>query len=115
MGEIRAYERTLAERLIAGLRSIDGCAIYGITDSARFAWRVPTVACRLEGYTPRQVAERLADEGIFVWDGNYYAPAVMQRLGLQDSGGAVRIGPVHYNTAAEIDRTLDVLGTMARG
>src|SRR5919198_261992 len=115
LGEIRAYERTLAERLIAGLRSIAGCAIYGITDPARFAWRVPTVACRLEGFTPRQVAERLADEGIFVWDGNYYALAVMQRLGLEDSGGAVRIGPVHYNTAAEIDRTLDVLRTMARG
>src|ERR687888_1340059 len=83
MGEIRAYERTLAERLITGLRSIAGCAIYGITDSARFAWPLPTVACRLEGYTPRQAAERLADEGIFVWDGNYYALAVMQRLGLE--------------------------------
>ena len=115
MGEIRAYERTLAERLIAGLRSIDGCTIYGITDPARFAWRVPTVACRLEGYTPRQVAERLAAEGIFVWDGNYYALAVMQRLGLEGSGGAVRIGPVHYNTAEEIDRTLDALRTVAGG
>ena len=71
------------------------------------------MACRLDGYTPRQVAERLGAEGVLVWDGNYYALAVMQRLGLEESGGAVRIGPVHYNTAAEIDRALDVLQTMA--
>ncbi len=113
MGEIRAYERTLAERLIGGLQQIEGATVYGIADPAHFEHRVPTVACRLDGYTPRQVAERLGAEGVFVWDGNYYALAVMQRLGLEESGGAVRIGPVHYNTAAEIDRALDVLQAMA--
>lgn len=113
MEQIRAYERTLAERLIGGLQDIEGATIYGLTDRAQLAHRVPTVACRLDGYSPRQVAERLGAEGVFVWDGNYYALAVMQRLGLEASGGAVRIGPVHYNTTAEIDRALDVLQTMA--
>ena len=113
MAQIRAYERTLAERLIGGLKTIEGVTIYGITDPMRFAWRVPTVACTLAGYTPRQVAEHLGDEGIFVWDGDYYALAVMQRLGLAELGGAVRIGPVHYNTPAEIDRALEALRALA--
>ena len=98
---------------IGGLCAIDGVTVYGIADPARFDQRLPTVACRLDGYTPRQVAEQLGDEGIFVWDGNYYALTVMQRLGLEDSGGAVRIGPVHYNTPAEIDRTLEVVRTLS--
>ena len=113
MREIQAYERGLSERLVGGLAAIDGVTVYGIVDPDHFGQRVPTVACRLDGYTPRQVAEILAREGIFVWDGNYYALAVMQHLGLEASGGAVRIGPVHYNTPAEIDQTLDVISRLA--
>jgi selenocysteine lyase/cysteine desulfurase len=63
--------------------------VNGITDSARFDRRAPTVAFTLEGYTPRQVAERLRCEGIFVWDGNYYALAVTERLGVEERGGIV--------------------------
>jgi len=113
MDAIGSYERGLGEQLIAGLRAIDGVTVYGVTDPARFDQRVPTVAFTLEGYTPDEVAERLGDEGIFVWSGNYYALAVMERLGLQERGGAVRIGPVHYNTPAEIDRALDAVRTLA--
>jgi cysteine desulfurase family protein (TIGR01976 family) len=113
MADIHDYERGLTDRLVGGLTSVDGLKVYGITDPARFEWRVPTVACTLEGYTPRQVAEHLGDEGIFVWDGDYYALEVMQRLGLSDSGGALRIGPVHYNTPGEIDRLLNALHGLA--
>ncbi len=112
MAEVRAYERELSQRLIGGLLELDGMNVYGIVEPEQFDHRAPTVACRLEGYTPRQVAERLGDEGIFVWDGNYYALEVMKRLGLEEGGGAVRIGPVHYNTPEEIDRTLEVLREM---
>jgi cysteine desulfurase family protein (TIGR01976 family) len=112
MADIRAYERELSRRLIGGLLELDGMTVYGIVEPGQFDQRAPTVACRLDGYTPRQVAERLGDEGIFVWDGNYYALEVMTRLGLEDSGGAVRIGPVHYNTPEEIDRTLEALREM---
>jgi hypothetical protein len=90
MAAIRAYERPLAKRLISGV------TIYGITDPARFDGRAPTVAFTLEGYAPHQVAERLGQEGIFVWDGNYYALAVTERLGVEESGGMVRVGSPHY-------------------
>jgi len=110
---IQAYERQLSERLVAGLQQIKGVRIYGITDPAHFDRRVPTVAFRLEGHTPRQVAEYLGERGIYVWDGNYYALAVTERLGVEDSGGMVRVGPVHYNTSSEIDRLLAELRELA--
>jgi selenocysteine lyase/cysteine desulfurase len=69
---------------------------------------VPTFAFTLEGLAPRAVAERLATDGIAVWDGNYYAVEVMERLGLGEAG-AVRAGFVHYNTPAEVDRLLEAL------
>jgi len=113
MAAIRAYERPLAERLVSGLASIPGVTLYGITDPACFDQRVPTVSFTLNGYTPRQVAERLGQEGIFVWDGNYYALAVTERLGVEESGGMVRVGIAHYNTAAEVDRLLAVVTDLA--
>jgi selenocysteine lyase/cysteine desulfurase len=58
----------------------------------------------LKGKSPSQVAEQLDEANIFVWDGNYYALVVTERLGLEDSGGMVRVGPVHYNTVEEIER-----------
>ena len=68
------------------------------------AERTPTFAFTLEGVTPRRVAEGLADEAIAVWDGNYYALALMEQLGLEERGGAVRAGFLHYTTAEEVDR-----------
>jgi len=71
--------------------------------------RVPTIACNIEGYSPRELAERLASQGIFAWDGNYYALGIMERLGLESKGGALRLGMAHYNTINEIDRVLECL------
>ena len=68
----------------------------------------------MEGYTPRQVAKRLGQVGIFVWDGNYYALAVTERLGVEERGGMVRVGIAHYNTAGEVDRLLAVVNDLAR-
>jgi selenocysteine lyase/cysteine desulfurase len=113
MAAIRAYERPLAERLIGELMEIPGLRIYGITDPTRFDRRAPTVAFTLEGYSPRQVAERLGAEGIFVWDGNYYALAVTERLGVEESGGMVRVGIAHYNTLHEVERLLAVVNNLA--
>ncbi|UCC87066.1 MAG: aminotransferase class V-fold PLP-dependent enzyme [Anaerolineales bacterium] len=76
--------------------------------------RVPTVAFTLEGYTPRQVAEQLGQAGIFVWDGNYYALAVTERLGVEESGGMVRVGVAHYNTLGEVERLLAAVEGMAQ-
>jgi selenocysteine lyase/cysteine desulfurase len=109
LSAIQTYERGLAGRLVAGLQSVPGLRIYGITDPARFAWRVPTVSFTLEGFTPQQVAARLGEQGIFVWNGNFYAINVTERLGLEDKGGLVRVGAVHYTTAEEIDRLVEAV------
>jgi selenocysteine lyase/cysteine desulfurase len=111
---IRAYERPLVGKLIAGLQAIPGVTLYGIADPARFDRRAPTVAFTLKGYTPRQVAERLGKAGIFVWDGNYYALAVTERLGVEESGGMVRVGIAHYNTLEEVGRLLAVVEGLAQ-
>ena len=71
--------------------------------------RVTTFAFNVRGRAAREVAERLGEENIAVWHGNYYAVEVMRRLGLEPEG-AVRAGIVHYNTAEEVDRLLEALG-----
>jgi cysteine desulfurase family protein (TIGR01976 family) len=109
MVAIAAYERTLVTRLIDGLEGIDGLTIHGIVDRARFASRVPTVSVSIEGIPPREAAEALGREGIFVWDGDFYATGLIERLGKAETGGVLRLGLVHYNTAAEVDRTLEAL------
>ena len=68
-----------------------------------------TVSIRKEGLTPQALAEKLAAENIFVWNGNYYAVSIAERLGVEQSGGMVRIGLVHYNTLDEVNRLLNVV------
>jgi cysteine desulfurase family protein (TIGR01976 family) len=113
MNSIREYERTLSERFLNGLKDIPNVRLYGIADPARVDERTPTFALRLSGRSPREVAEELGRRGIFVWDGDYYAMAVMERLGLQETGGCVRIGFCHYNTADEVDRVLSKLAGLS--
>ncbi len=109
MAAIRAYEFELSRRLIETVQSIPGTRVYGVTDLKRLDQRVPTVSFTLQGGEPRSVASALAEAGFYVWDGNYYALAVTERLGLEDKGGMVRVGPVHYNTIREIDRLRSAL------
>jgi cysteine desulfurase family protein (TIGR01976 family) len=115
MHAIQAYERGLAEQLIAGLLEVPGLTFYGIREPQRFGQRTPTVAVRIEGRTPRELAEFLGRQGIFTWDGNYYALNLSERLGVEASGGMLRIGLVHYNTASEIDQLLAALHEIAAG
>lgn len=114
MEAIRSYERKLSELLVAGLLQIPGLSFYGISDPAHFAWRTPTVAVRLAGYIPYQLAKELGEQGIFTWYGNYYALNLTERLGVESSGGMLRIGLVHYNTVEEVHRLLKVLNEVAR-
>jgi cysteine desulfurase family protein (TIGR01976 family) len=113
MRAIRRHEMDLFGRLMDGLDGIPGLAFYGIRDRARFEERTPTAAVRLAGIEPRAVAEALGAEGIAVWDGDFYATGLIERLGLLESGGVVRIGLTHYNTADEVDRLLDALERIA--
>ncbi len=104
LSAIRAYEYELSRALLDVLAETPGVTVYGLTDQRRLEQRVPTVSFTLKGKHPRQVAEALDRAGIYVWDGNYYALSVTERLGVEESGGMVRVGPVHYNTIAEIER-----------
>jgi cysteine desulfurase family protein (TIGR01976 family) len=109
MAAIRAYEFDISRKLIDVIENVPGVRLYGLGDVRRLEERVPTFAITVEGQSPRQIAEKLAQENIYVWDGNYYALAVTERLGVEESGGMVRIGPVHYNTLDEIERFGDTL------
>ena len=113
MRAIRAYEFGLSQSLIETVQAVPGARIYGLTDPRRLDERVPTVSFTLERKEPRRVAEMLAQNGFYVWDGNYYALAVTERLGLEDKGGMVRAGPVHYNTLDEIERLGSALRKIA--
>ena len=103
------YEKDLAAHLIDGLTSIDGVTVQGITASEALDRRVPTVSFTHASVPSAHIAEALADENIFVWSGHNYAVEVAKSLGIYESGGAVRVGPVHYNSIAEIDESLDAL------
>jgi cysteine desulfurase family protein (TIGR01976 family) len=109
---IHEYEMGLIERLIRGLQSIPGVRIYGLTDRNDWAQRVATVALRKSGTTPEALAQALAAENIFCWHGNFYALSISERLGVEESGGFLRLGLVHYNTLDEIDRCLAVIDTI---
>ncbi len=111
---IAQHERELSAQLIGGLLEIPGLTFYGIKDPTKFDQRTPTVAIRMEGYTPRELAEHLGKRGIFTWDGNYYAVDLAERLGVQQSGGMLRIGLAHYNTAEEVDRLLGELRALVK-
>jgi cysteine desulfurase family protein (TIGR01976 family) len=113
MSAIRAYEFDLSRTLLDMLEETPGVTIYGLTDRRRLEERVPTFAFRLSDKHPEQVARELAQAGFNVWNGNYYALAVTERLGLEESGGMVRVGPVHYNTIQEIERFGEALRRIA--
>jgi cysteine desulfurase family protein (TIGR01976 family) len=112
MTAMKEYEKTLSRALIEGLSSIKGLHIWGITDLDQLDRRVPTVSFTLEGWHPRDVAAELDKRGIYVWDGNYYALAVTERLGLEDKGGMVRVGAAHYNTLEEVSKLVDVVKSL---
>ena len=109
MVEIREHETALCHRLLTGLAALPAVRVWGIRDLDRLRERTPTVAITVAGHHPRAIAEALGRRGIFVWDGDFYAQALIERLGLQESGGVIRLGLVHYNTAEEVDRLLATL------
>jgi cysteine desulfurase family protein (TIGR01976 family) len=113
MAAIEAYERELSLLLLDGLATVPGLTLHGLADPARIAERTPTFALTLDGWSPRAVTEALAARGIYAWNGDFYATTLIEDLGLADAGGVVRVGLVHYNTAAEVERLLAALREIA--
>ncbi len=114
MDRVRAYELGLTRAFLAQATQVPGLKIYGITDAGRARERTPTFGITLAGWNARDVAARLGEQGIFVWDGHFYALNVVERLGLSEQGGLVRIGFAHYNTLAEVERVVSALHALAR-
>jgi len=112
---IRAYEYEISRSMLTCLHSIPGIKIYGLTDVKRLEERVPTFSFRLGNLHPRLVAEKLAREGIYCWDGNYYAINVTEQLGVENDGGMVRVGAVHYNTLEEVQHLKEALLRISTG
>ena len=112
---IAAHERALTVRTLERLQGMRGVRLYGIADPARADERTPTFCLTFERHTPREAAEALGREGIFTWDGNYYALEAIRALGLEPTGGALRAGYLHYTTTEEVDRFLDRLEALAAG
>jgi cysteine desulfurase family protein (TIGR01976 family) len=109
---IKQYEMALSKHMLDGLDTIPGCKVYGITDRTRLHQRTPTFGIRVEGKHPHEIAAKLGEQGVCVWDGNYYAINLTERLGVEGTGGMVRVGFAHYNTMAEIDRFIGILHTL---
>lgn len=114
MAAIEAYEFDISGALLEGFSAIPGLRLYGITDLRRVHERVPTFSFTLKGWLPRALAEELDKEGIYVWNGHFYALSAVERLELQEQGGLVRVGPVHYNTQAEVDKLMEVLQRLTK-
>src|SRR3990170_1608788 len=106
------WEAELSRRFLDGVVSLTHVRLFGIAHAARVDERTPTFAVRVEEQHPLETAKGLAERGIYVWDGHYYAIELMERLGLLETGGAVRIGFCHYNTPDEVDRVLQALASL---
>jgi cysteine desulfurase family protein (TIGR01976 family) len=107
------YEAELSRQFLDEAQDVPGLDIYGITDPRRVHERTPTFGATLGNRPAREVAERLAERGIFVWDGHFYALGVVERLRLAEQGGLVRIGFAHYNTPEEVSRVVGALRGLA--
>jgi cysteine desulfurase family protein (TIGR01976 family) len=109
-----AYESELSRRFLEGVSELNGVDVYGLTRPDETRERTPTFALSFSNLAPRRAATELGARGIYVWDGNYYALALMEALGLEASGGAVRVGFCHYNTIEEVERVVAEVGDLSR-
>ena len=108
---IESEERELGAKLLAGLASLPGVKVWGITDPQRMSERVPTVSFTHRKHKPKAIAEFLGERGIFVWHGNYYALPLTETLRLEPDG-MVRVGLMHYNTDEEVARLVSALAEL---
>ncbi|GAJ72277.1 cysteine desulfurase [Vibrio sp. JCM 18904] len=102
------HEQRLSERFLQRLNALDGVNLFGIAKEDS-QLRTPTFALTFDRYSPEFIAKTLGEHNICVWNGHFYALGLVRQLGLEESGGVVRIGCMHYNTIEEVDMLFDVL------
>jgi cysteine desulfurase family protein (TIGR01976 family) len=98
MATVGRYEQELFAPLDRALRSMVHVQVLGSAVD-----RTPTLSFTVSRMRPRQVARELARRGICAWDGDYYARELFDAIGVNETGGAVQLGLMHYNTADEVD------------
>ncbi len=111
-GAIRGHEQELTDRMLHGLAGLPSFRLWGISDPQRLDQRVPTFSITHPRHTPQEMATELARAGCYVWAGNHYALSFSEAAGLEPHG-TLRIGLLHYNTPAEVDRVLEALSRIA--
>ena len=109
MNAIRSYELGLSAHILTSLQRLPGVTIYGISDPEKVSGRVPTVSFNVKDLPAPNLAQAMADRSIAVRSGNMYSPRLLKRLGVSTEDGLVRASLVHYNTADEIGRFIEVL------
>lgn len=109
---MHAHESALFQQLEDGLRAIAGVRFHGV---ARGQPRTPTCAFTVDGSTPDEVARRLGEEGVFVWNGDFYATTVCEALGVSDRGGLIRAGVAPYTTEDDVRRLINGVARIAGG
>jgi cysteine desulfurase family protein (TIGR01976 family) len=114
MEAVRDYEASLSLELVRRVSDLPNVIIYGVTDPKQVQQRVPTLCFNLQEIPAAAVATKCAEHGIGIRDGNMYSPRLLRRLGVSPEEGVVRASLVHYNTAEEIERFVEVLQAMSR-
>jgi cysteine desulfurase family protein (TIGR01976 family) len=102
------HENTLAERLLAWLRSKPRVRVIGHASAQQQA-RVPTISFVVPGQSPETIVRHVDGFGIGIRHGDFYAKRLIEALGLQGQGGVVRVSMAHYNTVAEVDQLIQHL------
>jgi cysteine desulfurase family protein (TIGR01976 family) len=112
MEDIALHEHGIAAHYYETVRQISGVRVWGPDFSSRH--RAPTVSITMDGLPALEVARRLGEAGLQVWDGHFYAIRAIEVLGLADRGGIVRTGICMYNTREEIERLIEAVAGLAR-
>ncbi|MDN3698199.1 cysteine desulfurase-like protein [Vibrio cortegadensis] len=103
------HEQALSEYFLKRLSTLGNKVVLHGREEADSNLRTPTFALAFKYHHPEFVAKSLGEHNICVWNGHFYALGLIRQLGLEESGGVVRIGFMHYNTIEEVDQLFEAL------
>jgi cysteine desulfurase family protein (TIGR01976 family) len=107
MNQIHQHEKELFIRLYRGLETIEGIHIHGLPPD--LPERAPTLSFSVLNQAPEAFCTYLGDQGVFAWNGHFYALRTVEVLGLRAQDGVIRMGISAYTTADEVDRVLEIV------
>ncbi|TFH28764.1 MAG: cysteine desulfurase-like protein [Promethearchaeota archaeon] len=104
---LESYENHLADRIRVAFRQIPEIILYQAPDPTR---KTSTIAFNIENQSPQKVCEILSEKyGIFAGDGHFYAMTIGDLLGINSTGGWIRLGMAPYTTESEVDRVINAI------